>query len=129
MKLTITGPFTEKDQLKSNRATRFIGHGSARSSTHQYMKDWGHLANCGDYIDQDIVFVSVEGARPGRKSLNVEEVLRAVKAKVVFITDIPKHRERPYNVGEREIADLLKNIGYYEIPGTGEWHPANNIRI
>jgi hypothetical protein len=116
--LTVTGPYTAKDQVKSSQATRFIGRGSPRSSTHQYMLDWGALANTGTYTRDDKVFVSVEGLRMGRLRFDQTEVLLAIQADALLITDVPRDRDRPYNVGERELADFLLSRGYRELhPG------------
>lgn len=120
--LPVTGSYTVKDQAKSDRATKFIGRGSPNSSTNAYAKAWGDRANCGVYIRHDRVFVSVEGARPGRIPLDVDEVAKAIVARATFITDTPFHRNRPYNVGEREIAGMLERNGYTEAQ-PGVWTP------
>ena len=116
--LPITGPYTAKDQAKSDKATCFIGRGSPASSTAKYAKAWGDRANKGSYTEDDVVFVSVEGNRRNRIPLNHEEMKRAANANARFITDTPYHRYRLYNVGEREAAALLQDIGYTEVtPG------------
>ena len=45
-----------KDQAKSDKATKFIGQGSPRSSTAAYAKAWGERANSGTYSASDTVF-------------------------------------------------------------------------
>ena len=122
MKLTVTGPYTVKDQLKADRANKFIGRGSDRSSTNQYRKDYGDNANCGVYESTDVVFISAEGARRGRLDPDAEELKLAVKAKVTFITDGDYDRQRPYNYGERQIAFFLNKCGYQEV-SSGVWKP------
>ena len=77
-----TGFYGAKDQAKSDRATCFIGKGSARSSTHRYMVAWGVLANKGSYEGDEIVFVSAEGARGGRSEPPFDELLKACQAGV-----------------------------------------------
>lgn len=110
----------EKDLSKSVGATKFIGRGSNASSTNKYMLAAGDLANCGSYTDSDIVFVSAEGARRGRKSINAAELQLAVDAGAAFITDNSYDRNRPYNVGEREVAAFLTERGYSD-DGIGIW--------
>lgn len=124
IKLTITGPYTAKDQRKADHATKFIGRGSARSSTASYARDFGTLANCGSYSEHDVVFISAEGNRGGRLSPDLNEIALAVKAKATVLTDVPSDRQRPYNVGEREVTSFLTNSGYYESHG-GTWVPAH----
>lgn len=120
--LPVTGPYTAKDQAKSDKATCFIGRGSPASSTARYAKAWGELANKGTYTEDDVVFVSVEGGRRGRIELDYDEVSRAAAAKATFITDNGYHRSRSYNVGEREIANFLETWRYVEVD-PGYWIP------
>ena len=115
MKLTVTGSYTAKDQIKADRANKFIGRGSERSSTNQYRKDYRDSANCGVYEPTDIVFVSAEGNRQGRLVPDAEELKLAVRAGVTFITDGEYDRQRPYNIRERQIAFFLNKYGYREI--------------
>lgn len=121
VKLTVTSPYTAKDQLKADQATKFIGRGSLRSSTNQYRKDFGVLANTGSYTEDDVVFISAEGNRSGRLKPDWEEIDKAIAAHVTFITDTPVNRNRPYNIGEREVAAYLINNGYIEDGVTGHW--------
>lgn len=107
-----------KDQAKADRATKFIGRGSARSSTAQYAEDFGELANTGQYTANDVVFASAEGNRANRVRPNFDELQKAVDAGATFITDDKANRSRPYNIGERDIADFLTNRNYVEVePG------------
>ena len=120
IKLTITGPYTAKDQRKADIATKFIGRGSPLSSTNQYRIDFGALANSGTYHHEDIVFISAEGNRNGRSTPDYDEITRAINAGACFIIDGPPDRFRPYNIGEREIATFLLANNYMEsstIPG------------
>ena len=72
------------------------------------------------------MFVSIEGNRSGRMSLDTDEVDRAVAARVIFIADSQYHRSRPYNVGERELANYLTGVGYknFEFRDYAEWRPS-----
>lgn len=113
IKLPNTSPWHHKDQAKADICTKFIGRGSSRSSTAAYALAFGELANCGSYSEDDIIFVSVEGNRRNRVPLDASELQLAIDARASFITDNSYHRERTYNIGERELADLLIQAGYY----------------
>ena len=112
--LPITGPYTAKDQRKANAANKFIGRGSTRSSTSQYAKAYGPMANCGEYSNTDVVFISAEGNRSGRLDPDFEEIGKACRANARFITDDETNRSRAYNVGERQVAEFLRTQGYRE---------------
>lgn len=124
VKLTAKSPFVGKDQKKADRATKFIGRGSPRSSTAQYAKDFGDRANTGSYTAADSVFVSAEGNREGRIDPDFEELGKAAQAGATFITDGKADRQRDYNVGERQVAEFLAKQGYAEV-APGEWKPGN----
>ena len=111
-----------KDQAKAAIATKFIGRGSARSSTHAYANAVGALANCGSYTRDDIVMISAEGARGGRIDPDFTEIQRAINAGATIITDAPADRNRHYNLGERQVAAYLITRGYREIEA-GRWMP------
>jgi len=122
-----TSPYTAKDQAKADVATCFIGRGSPASSTEAYRKAFAehNLANKGSYRADDIVFVSVEGARSSRKPLNAVEVRKAAEAGAHFVADNPGNRNRPSHIGERELAALRVSLGYVERPNAvcSTWHP------
>jgi len=122
--LTVTSAYTAKDQLKADQANKFIGRGSARSSTNQYEIDYGDLANTGNYTSADKVFISAEGNRSGRITPDFDEILKAVKARATIITDNLYNRSRTYNIGEREVAEFISSHGYKEAP-SGIWKPSN----
>ena len=113
-KLTTRNSFGYKDQMKADISNKFIGRGSAASSTNQYAKDYGDKANTGDYLSSDIVFISAEGNRTGRLLPDVTEIVKACEAGATLVTDSPYHRNRQYNVGERFVADLLIKQGCEE---------------
>lgn len=112
--LPVTGPYTAKDQRKANAANKFIGRGSPRSSTNAYAAAYGDNANCGSYTSTDVVFISAEGNRAGRVDPDFNEIKRACDANARFITDDIANRMRPYNVGERQVAEFLTAQGYRE---------------
>jgi hypothetical protein len=88
------------------------------------MKAWGDLANCMQYFETDVVFISAEGNRLERMNPYFTFIQVAMMAGATFITDIPADRNRPYNIGEREVAEFLTKGGYEEVsPGT--WKPSD----
>lgn len=118
-----TNPYFKKDLQKAVNATKFIGRGSIASSTNKYMLAAGKLANCSLYDSNDIIFVSVEGQRMGRLEPDFEELNLAIEAKATFIMDTEADRNRPYNMGERQVAAYLKKHGYMDNNGNGIWKP------
>lgn len=118
-----TNPYFAKDLAKAQQANKFIGRGSARSSTERYRVAAGDLANTGHYTPDDTVFISAEGARAGRVPIDRAEIGRAVDAGATIITDDQANRSRSYNVGEREVEGLLTKSGYAET-APGVWKPA-----
>lgn len=121
-KLPIRNKYTAKDQAKSDLATKFIGRGTPHSSTHAYALAWGDRANTSSYTEHDVVFVSAEGNRPGRISPDFPEIRLALNARAQIVTDDLRNRLRPYNVGERLVAEYLRTNGYHEaLPGL--WCP------
>lgn len=113
-----------KDQKKADKANKFIGRGSSKSSTNQYAQDFGDAANTGVYNADDVVFLSVEGNRTGRLPLDRSELKKATDAGATIITDIEADRNRPYNIGEREAAEFLAQQNYVESK-PGEWKKSN----
>jgi hypothetical protein len=121
VKLVGDTQYVVKDQAKADRANKFIGRGSDASSTAKYAASFGELANTGNYTPSDVVFISAEGNRSGRVAPDFNEISRAIDAGATFITDVKADRERPYNLGEREVAEYLGNRKYKEVqPGVWE---------
>lgn len=118
--------------MKAAVSTQFIGTGVKDSSTYAYEIASGELANTGKYTGCDVVWVSVNGNRPNRvpavinNQLNdVYECLRyAMMVGATIVQDHRGDRLRRYNVGEREIADYLYNLGYQETDDSGIWTPS-----
>lgn len=109
-------PYLQKDLKKISAANKFIGFGEPSSSTEKYRKRFGTAANTGDYTHTDRVFVSINGTRPNRVGIEAyrEEIKKAADAQVTFIADTAANRKRAYNLGERELAALLEELGYVE---------------
>lgn len=123
-KVKSTNPYFTKDLKKAQAANKFIGRGSIFSSTHKYMTAAAELGNCGNYDSSDLIFISAEGARNGRLSVDYVELKKAVDAGAKFVTDDKYNRERQYNVGEREVSVFLEKNGYTDI-GKGYWEKIN----
>jgi len=112
------------DTRKAARANKLIGFGAPGSSTADYARQAGPLANCGTYSADDIVFVSINGRRRNRVSIAAydAELPLAVEAGVTIVADNRSARETPYNVGEHELAEWLTRHSYREDPsGSGNW--------
>jgi len=114
--------YLAKDQIKADKATKFIGKGSKGSSTEQYAKDFRSKANTGDYSKDDVVFISVNGNRAGRVKPDFAEIDKAISAGATLITDKVSDRNRTFNIGEREVATYLTSKGYVENNGNGIWN-------
>jgi hypothetical protein len=125
--VTLTGgQFVGKDNVKSKQATKFIGRGSANSSTASYARQWGDRANTGQYTAEDRVFISAEGKRTGRVDPDAAEIGKAMAAGATILTDsMTTGRERDHNVGERQVAEILSKGGYAE-SAPGVWGPSKN---
>lgn len=105
--------YYDKDKTKAKPANKYIGRGSLSSSTHWYATNLPQeIVNCGQYEPSDIVFISAEGNRPKRVPIDKEEIAKAASAGVRFITDKAEHRNRNFNIGERETAAYLTDLGY-----------------
>ncbi|MCK5914770.1 MAG: hypothetical protein KAG92_01420 [Deltaproteobacteria bacterium] len=115
--------FRYKDAKKFKSITKFIGHGSEHSSTEAYRIALQTIANTGQYSETDIVGISVEGRRHRRKTLDTEEVLKAIKGRATIVTDDYANRCRHYNLGERQVAEFLLDHRYREQDESGIWLP------
>jgi hypothetical protein len=122
VRLTGASPALATDQLKADKATKFIGRGSEQSNTATYAANFSGLANTGSYVPNDVVFVSAENDRQGRIEPDFAEIQKALDAKAVVITDDAQARSRTDNIGERQVAEYLSLNGYND-GGTGVWKP------
>ena len=118
--------YVQKDMDKFSVITKFVGFGSDGSSTEKYRTDtFKDMANTGKYSASDIVGVSVNGNRPGRVRVDggrfAVELKLALDAGATIVADAKTDRERSFNVGERELAEVLTGAGYREIGTTGIW--------
>jgi hypothetical protein len=111
--------YLEKDKLKFAPCNKIISRGVKGSSSYNYATNpelYLHkdlIANPTDFEPTDIVGISSNGnRRGGRKKPDFELIYKAAEARVTFITDNKANRERPYNIGEREVAEFLYSLGY-----------------
>lgn len=108
-----------KDHQKALVATKFIGVGTADSSTDIYRRAFSEigLANTSDYTSTDIVFISINGRRNGRVLVDTvaSQIKCAMNAKATLICDNERVRRVPYNVGERELAQFLSDNNYIQV--------------
>ena len=118
----------QKDQEKAKLATHFIGDGAEGSSTDIYRNDaesQGIPTNKKEgYTKDSVVFVSINGNRKNRKGIEtiVDSLKAAIEAGATIVTDTEENANRSYNIGEREVADFLKNNGY-------TYKKSNNIGV
>lgn len=114
-----------KDAKKFADITKFIARGKPGSSTHAYAQALAPITNTGEYTSDDIVGISVNGGgrNRGRVPFDMNEIQLAVQARATIITDVRRDRTRPYNIGEREVAEFLCAMNYQEIDDTGMWRP------
>ena len=121
--------YQSKDFEKFAKCNKLITRGVVGSSSHKYMfmhSKWD--INTGEYTCDDIVGVSVNGNRKNRVKFDSDEVYQAIDAGARIITDNQHNRERPYNIGERELAKFMVSYGckYFDHPKGGVWIPPNS---
>jgi hypothetical protein len=122
MELNIRNPtrYQLKDIEKAKIANKFIGYGVVGSSTDLYSIILPQeVVNCGTYTANDIVFVSINGRRGNRVSLEHPalrgQLVAAVTAAACIVCDNKRHRNRSFNIGERELATTLVCADYMEV--------------
>lgn len=107
-----------KDVAMAAVATKFIGKSAAAehvpSSTRNYERAWGDLANFDDYSDKDIVMVSGSGSWRGVSLQRIKEIFHlyytplldsAAKAHVTFVVGRAKGTDEL-------VKEYLENRGY-----------------
>lgn len=111
-------PWGAKDVLKASCCSWYLGWGSPNSSTEYYRQQLIDKANCPDQWNAgDYVFISSEGQRVNRyfPLMMYKKAIQMGKEKMaLFVTDSPFHRMRGYNIGERQISDILSEEGFVE---------------
>tara|TARA_R100000231_G_scaffold17882_1_gene18398 strand:+ start:2757 stop:14507 length:11751 start_codon:yes stop_codon:yes gene_type:complete len=127
-----------KEQVKTRKATQFIGDGAVGSSTDNYrrMYEIRGRANTGNYKSSDVVFVASNGLRKdaiipvkdGELDGKYKLIDDAMEAGATIIMDELSHitnkRYRNYlRKGEVALADYVENNGYVRVGKTGEFVP------
>jgi len=102
--------YKNKDIEKFSICTKLISRGCIGSSSYRYSLLL--VSNLTMY--NDIVGISVNGKRKNRLLPDFELMTLAMKFNVRFVTDNPYHRNRDYNIGEREVAKFLMEHSYVE---------------
>jgi len=106
------GKYGEKDKAKWDRSDLLLANLDSKGSTGRYVKN---LPNWNGE-ENKVLFISVNGKRKDRAPLPVERVMDALHKGCSFVTDNPENRNRDYNVGERNVADILSKWGCKETP-------------
>lgn len=117
VKLPFSSFYSYKDQAKANVANKYIGIGADGSATDKYRVAYGQMANCNVYDKTDTVFISINGRRRNAVSVDAikEQITIASQAEVRFVTDNKINRYRDYNVGERDVEEVLLSLNYKEL--------------
>ncbi len=120
--------YQQKDIRKFSQCNKLITRGVAGSSSNRYRtsNSFGIALediNTPHYDCTDIVGVSVNGDRQGRLMFNSELVLKALNEGAKIVTDNNFHRNRKFNIGERELASMLNlyKVSYAENDTLGVW--------
>lgn len=102
-----------KDILKFSIIDALISRGVEGSSSYYYAIDpltylkLNIPVNPEDYTDYKYVGVSVNGFRRNRLSFDRRLINKAIDNGCIIIADNSYHRNRQYNIGERELYDYL----------------------
>ena len=117
VKLPFSSFYSYKDQAKANVANKYIGIGADGSATDKYRVAYGQMANCNIYEKSDVVFISINGRRRNAVSVDAikDQITLASKAEVRFVTDNKINRYREYNIGERDVEEVLLSLDYKEL--------------
>ena len=113
----MSNPYSLKDQQKFLQCTHLIGSGVEGSSSASYLHNPKQLhdqlsTNLRTVTKYSIIGITVNGNRPNRYPIPKAVIEHFAKQCVAFVTDNDYNRNRPYNIGEREVAELLYRLGY-----------------
>lgn len=121
LKITPTKNIDAKAASKGSISNKFIGFadGIEGSSTAEYAKQAGAMANVGTYSPDDVVFVSVPGKRGDAKirleqqNKTIAEAIKALDSGATIITDNADYvAKSAYNEGEKRLSNALTARGY-----------------
>lgn len=126
----------DKELVKVQIANKYIGQGSAGSSTDNYRQMYETLgvANLTDgYESTDVIYVSSNGRRSnGFKPVKDNQLQgvyklldKAMKAGSTIVMDTHAHlfNTARYNIGELALAEYLAKNSYRRVSTTGKWKP------
>ncbi len=120
--------YLNKDIAKFSPCNKLITRGVTGSSSdkYRYTNPFGIAQqdiNSLNFNSDDIVGVSVNGKRKSRLCFDSELVTKALLAGASIVTDNNYHRNRTFNIGERELAQMLMtyNVSYSENNTMGVW--------
>jgi alkylated DNA repair dioxygenase AlkB len=111
----------KKAKIKASISTQYIGFGEGitGSSTETYRQQAGDLANTGNYSANDVIFVSVPGARGNaltrayKQDRTIKEAIKAIEAGATILVDNKAYTEKStYNEGEKRLLKNLEAKGY-----------------
>jgi hypothetical protein len=107
-----------KDQYKSDQADSLLATEGSGGATGEYLRLW---QEAGRRVNEpqpgDVCFISANGKRSGAKPPPLELIRHAAGMGCSFVTDARSRRPEggnPYNVGEQQVADALRALGYQE---------------
>lgn len=102
--------YANKDQIKFSICSQVFGYGVQGSTSYAY--NTGVL----DYVHADqVIGISIDSNRPNRLILSEAWVKHFTRLRCAIVTDNEYHRNRSYNVGERELAEILLSHDYEAI--------------
>ena len=112
--------YTDKDKKKFAVCDKLISRGAVGSSSWRYSQEGiGHIkpemVYCGHYTRNDVVGISVNGARKDRVSFDPSEVKKALEADSIVVIDNDYHANRHFNIGERELRQFLLDNDYVKV--------------
>lgn len=117
--------YLEKDINKFKVCNAIITRGAIGSSSDRYAKEdilgLNLKINKTCYNNNDVVGVSVNGARKNRVSFDRKLVQEAIIAGALIVKDNIFNTNRSFNLGEKELEEFLINMGCVKIE-------ENNIR-
>ena len=108
--------YLQKDIRKFSVCTHIQAYGVRGSSSWKYHREGVPTLNLDNSMEtvtlSSVVGLSANGNRPDGIAFPTVVLDQLATIGCVLITDNEFHRNRPYNIGEREIAAYLRTKGY-----------------
>lgn len=115
-----------RDAQTFKSITKFIAKGQAGTLSQVYSEALAPITNTGEYDSSDVVGISIQFASNYRKhSMDLEEILLAMRARAVLVTEMAYVREHNDNPAQREVVNFITRMGYRETNRSGYWLPIN----